>query len=187
MDAFFEQIVVKKKTALDWLIILLSLLGGILVIGAVFVFIRSLVVAALFGVGYGVWWLISNRNIEYEYCVTNGDIDIDCIIDKRKRKRIVAVAGRKLESLLPYDPARSTAGYQRVVVAAPSANAEGLWGFTYHSKKNGHTLVVFQPEERVLNALYGGLPRLVQMDTAKAARELGITLLSGRPSHGDEE
>ena len=44
-----------------------------------------------------------------------------------------------------------TMGYQRVVVTAPSLKEDGLWCFTYHSKKNGNTFVVFQPNERVLD------------------------------------
>ena len=116
------------------------------------------------------------RNKEYEYCVTNGDVDIDLITAKRARKRVVSVAGRKIETLLPYDTAKSTAGYQRVVVAAPSLREAGLWSFTYHSKKNGHTLVVFQPEQRVLSALYQGLPKLVQMDTRRAMEALHISI-----------
>ena len=34
----------------------------------------------------------------------------------------------------------------------------------YSSKKNGRTMVVFQPEERVLGALKAGLTKLVQLD-----------------------
>ena len=61
-------------------------------------------------------------------------------------------------------------------MVAPSLQEEGLWCFTYHSKKNGHTFVVFRPDQRVLCALYEGLPKLVQMDTYRAARELGVEL-----------
>ena len=103
---------------------------------------------------------------------------------RRKRRRLVSVSGRKIESLLPYDPTKPQGVYQRIVVAAPSLDASGLWIFTYHSKKNGHTQVVFQPEQRVLQALYGGLQKLVQMDTMRAARELGIDLAVNR-SHGE--
>jgi hypothetical protein len=86
------------------------------------------------------------------------------------------VAGRKVRALAPYDPAKPLGKFQRTVMVAPSLNESGLWYFTYHSKKNGDTLVVFMPDDRVLSALYEGLPKLVQMDTARAAREAGISL-----------
>lgn len=176
MDTFIEQIVQQKKTAADYLLIVgCWLLAAVLTV-ACWLFLPPLVLFALCGSAFGAWWLSSLRNKEYEYCVTNGDVDIDLITAKRARKRVVSVAGRKVETLLPYDAAKSTAGYQRVVVAAPSLREAGLWSFTYHSKKNGHTLVIFQPEQRVLSALYQGLPKLVQMDTRRAMEALHISV-----------
>ncbi len=187
MDTFIEQIVQKKKGGAEWLIIVGTALLSIVVLLAVWLFIPMLVLFALAVVCFGAWWIITSQNNEFEYSVTNGDIDIDCIIAKRKRTRLVSVAGRKVESLLPYDPAKSTAAYQRVVMVAPSLNEEGLWCFTYRSKKNGHTLVVFQPDNRVLQALFNGLPKLVQMDATRAAREKGIVLSASRYGHSGEE
>ena len=188
MDTFFEQIVKKKKTPIEWCIIVGSVLGALVLITASLLYIPSLLLIIAVLAIFGAWWLITSQNNEFEYSVTNGDIDIDRIIAKRKRKRLVSVSGRKIECLLPFDAARvRTDGFQRVVVTAPSANEEGLWYFTYHSKKNGHTIVIFQPEERVLNALYAGLQKLVQLDTQRAARELGLMLTGSRGSHGAEE
>lgn len=179
MDTFFEQIVRKKKSAAQWLLIV-----GVLVLALILLVLvlqlRSvtlLVPLLVCGIGFGAWWLITEQNREVEYSVTNGDIDIDEIIARRRRRRIVSVTGRKIEMLLPYEPGKvNEHGFQRVVTAAPSRRETGLWYFTYHSKKNGHTLVIFQPQPRVLKALYAGLPKLVQMDTDRALREKGITL-----------
>jgi len=186
MDTFIEQIVQKKKTGAEWLIIVGTILLSLVIVLAVGLFLPGLVLVVLAAVGFGAWWLITNQNNEFEYSVTNGDIDIDCIIAKRKRKRLVSVSGRKVESLLPYDPAKSTTAYQRVVMVAPSLQEEGLWCFTYHSKKNGHTQVIFQPDMRVLQALFNGLSKLVQMDTTRAAREKGIMLSASRYGHSGE-
>ncbi len=179
MDTFIEQIVQKKKGAKEWAIIAGVFAGSLFLVLLAWWFIPPFALFVLVGVGFGGWYLISAQNNEFEYCVTNGDIDIDQIIDRRRRKRLVSVSGRKVESLLPYDPAKGTAGYQRVVMAAASLQTAGLWSFTYHSKKNGHTIVVFQPQQRVLQALYSGIPKLVQMDTRRAAEAAGIELDSG--------
>ncbi len=176
MDTFIELIVKKKKTALDVLFIFVLLLAALLVSSVAFLLLRTLGLLIAFGAFYGAWWLIGTRNIEFEYSVTNGDVDIDQIIAKRKRKRLVSVSGRKVEGFMPYDPSKSHNGYQRVVMAAPSAQEAGLWCFHYHSKKNGHTLVIFQPDKRVWKALFGGLNKLVQLDTQRAMQEQGITM-----------
>ena len=178
MDSFFEQIVKKKKGAKEWFIIVGVLLAAIAV--AYLSLYTAFAVIAVVGIGYGAWWLITTQNVEFEYCVTNGDIDVDKIIARRKRVRLVSVAGRKVRALAPYDPAKPLGKFQRTVMVAPSLNEQGLWYFTYHSKKNGDTLVIFMPDDRVLGAFYDGLPKLVQMDTARAAREAGLPVPAKR-------
>lgn len=184
MDSFFEQIIKRKKTAADWLLTVLIVLLALAALLAAFIFAPSFFFILAVGIGYGTWWLVTNMNVEYEYCVTNGDIDVDQITARRKRKRLVSVAGRKIESLQPYDPSAPLGKYDRRVMAASSPMAQGLWCFSYHSKKNGHTFVVFQPDERILRSFYEGLPKLVQMDTDRAARDLGIDLKTKH--HGEE-
>ncbi len=174
MDTFVEQIVSKKKGGREFGIIFLVVLGALVLTLALFLFIPMLLILVV-GIGYGAWWLITNQNVEFEYSVTNGDIDIDQIIAQRKRKRIVSVSGSKIESLLPYNAAEyANRHFDRTVMAAPSAEA-ATWCFSYHSKKNGHTLVLFSPEERVLKALQGGLNKLVQLEMKKKAAQLGQT------------
>ena len=180
MDTFFEQIVKKKKGAKEWAIIVAVIVAAAALLGLVLMFMVNLIIIAAVGVIYGAWWLATTQNVEYEYCVTNGDIDVDKIIARRKRERLVSVAGRKVRVLAPFDPEKPLGKFQRTVVAAPSLAEEGLWYFTYHSKKNGDTLVVFMPDDRVLGALYDGLPKLAQMDTARAAREAGVTIPAKR-------
>lgn len=170
MDTFVEQIIVKRKTGKEIAVIVGTL--AVAVIAAVVLFYFLFIYSLLFDVilGYGAWWLITNQNVEYEYSLTNGDIDIDQITAQRKRKRVVSVAGSKIESAGIYDPAAFTGRkFDRTVMAAPSPYEEGVWYFTYRSKKNGSTLVLFQPEERVLSAFQESLPKLLQLDLKRKA------------------
>ncbi len=176
MDTFVEQIVRKKKDLKESLIILGVSVAAVVLSAVLWIMFQSLSAIFIVAIGYGAWWLVTSQNKEYEYCVTEGDIDIDVIIAKRKRQRVVSVSGAKLEKLLPYTAQVSLHGYQRVLVAAESPKEDGLWYFTYHSKKNGHTLIVFRPTERVLRALYGGLQNLQQLETKRVASEMGIAL-----------
>ena len=172
MDTFVEQIVLKKKGSREISLIASVIMGAFLIIALLVLFllpyIGGLLLLVILGMGYGIWWVITSQNIEFEYSITNGDIDIDQIIAQRKRKRIVSVSGAKIESFSPYNAAEYTGRkFDRTVFAASSPTADDLWCFTYHSKKSGNTLVLFQPEERVLNALKPALPRLVQLDLNK--------------------
>lgn len=167
MDHYVEQLVVKEKGAKEWGIIAGSVLVALALSVLSFIFLGAFFIIFTVGFGYAAYMLITAQTLEYEYCVTNGDIDIDSIIAKRKRKRIVSVRGSKIETMEPFT-GEIPAGFDRTVMAAPSAGAAGCWRFTYHSKKNGHTQVIFQPSEAVLNELIGGLPRLLQIEVKRS-------------------
>ncbi len=171
MDSFVEQLVVKKKSvgqiigSACILVLALALLAVSILLIRVVGPLSAVLITAVF---YGAWYLLTAQNIEYEYCITNDSIDIDCIVAQRKRKRVVSVNGKKIESAGKYLPAEwENRSLDRVVMAAPSKNDDNLYYFTYRSKKKGHTLVVFQPDDRVKESFYQGLPRLVQLDFNK--------------------
>ena len=172
MDSFVEQLVTKKKTKAQIAVIVMIIIAAALLFGAsiwLLRYFKLIAAAAMVAICYGAWHLITSQNIEYEYCVTNGDMDIDRIIAQRKRERLVSVSGRKIESAGRYYADRWVGcAVDRTVVAAPSLEEENLYYFTYRSKKRGHTLVVFQPDERVKQAVLESLPKLVQMDWEKS-------------------
>lgn len=76
MDTFVEQIVVKKKGGKEWAIIA-GILVAALILAALALLLGPFALLLIAGIGYGAYWLITSQNIEYEYSVTNGDIDID--------------------------------------------------------------------------------------------------------------
>lgn len=166
MDHYEEQLVAVKKGAKEGALTALIVLAvaAIAVLSLWFLGMFFVIITA--GAIYGAYWLISGLSTEMEYCVTNGDIDIDRIVAKRKRKRIVSVRGGKILSLEKFD-GTIPAGFDRTVMAASSPTAAGCWRFTYHSKKNGRTQVIFEPSEAVLDELIGGLPRPLQIEVRK--------------------
>ena len=170
MDTFCEQIL---KQAMDGkrIAIVAGTVCGVIalcVLSMLFLPWLFLPVAALSG--FGIYWISSMQSWEVEYAVTNGEIDIDRIIARRDRKKLVRVRGEKIESLLPVAKMKSTGAYDRVVMAARSKQT-ATWAFTYHGKM-GATLVVFEPNDEVLDALCKGLSRTVRIETDRARREL---------------
>ena len=167
MDVFVEQLIRRKGGVPYFLAVFGLTLAALAIIAVSFLFLGGMIGALLIvGAGYGWWWLFRNLTVEYEYSVTNGDIDIDLIRGKSRRQRIVSVRGEKIESMARY-AGEDLTRYDRVVKAISGDEGEELWIFTYQSKKNGRTAVVFQPEERVLTALIEGLPYLLQRDVKK--------------------
>ena len=178
MDSFSEQLISRRKTAIDYVLLFLITLGGVLSVFVVvrfLFFLTAICFLLLVGIGWLAWYAITSMNVEYEYTVTNGDIDIDQIIGKRKRKRLVSVPHTRIESLFPYsEQALAGKNFDRIVMVASHKSAV-TWCFTYRSKKSGHTLVLFEPNERVFTELFNGLPRLMQMEIEKTGVTLPLT------------
>lgn len=93
MDTFFEQITAVKKSGKDiaaitgiWLLAFIICFLLVLFMGYLGSFSFLLIAGALFG----AFKLSCRFNVEYEYIVTNGTMDIDKIINKSSRKRVLS-------------------------------------------------------------------------------------------------
>lgn len=94
MDIFCEYIVKHKKTVVDYLII-----AGIELAAVLLTFIVMLFYNYTFGFGlfiiaaiwYGAYIVIRSRFVEYEYALTNNELDVDKIMAKKRRKHMLTV------------------------------------------------------------------------------------------------
>ena len=73
---------------MDILLILLIVIGAIVISYLLMLFIPQFAMFLIIAVLLGIY-TISKFNIEYEYALTNGDLDIDMIISQKKRKRLL--------------------------------------------------------------------------------------------------
>ncbi len=174
MDTFVEQIIQKKKQPLDWLIITLTAIAALALSFAIIMWALWLMPTIVL-ILWGAWWVITGRGMEFEYSITNGEMDIDCIIARRRRKHLASITCGKVESYGPLKPEKLVGRkFDHTIMAAPEMNVEGNYYFTYRSKKYGSTLVVFHPDERVQKAFYASLPRLMQLELDKELKNSGV-------------
>ena len=173
MDVFTEYMVKKQNTAKDIVLKLLCVLGAVVLL-AVALFAIPLaaqlgqigqlitMIAPLIGVGgvFGAWYLITSMNVEYEYILTNGEMDVDKIIARRRRKRMLTVNARKFEAFGNYR-AQDHAGkdYASRVYACTSPDDPGNYYAVLTHATLGKTLLVFTPNDRVLEGLRSYIPR----------------------------
>ena len=167
MDTFIEKLVTKKKAAVDFVIIAMILLALLLLL---FFFFATnirigmgidllLVVGAIY---LGIR-IISSRNVEYEYILTNGDLDIDMIVSKRKRKRIFSANCKEFDILAPVKSNSFSQQVQSIknrIDASSSIDSPGAY-FTTLNYNNNKTLVIFEPDERMLKNFKIYIPRKV--------------------------
>jgi len=171
VDTFIEQIVAIRKSAIQMIGQVALWFVGFFVIVLLFLFIVPLPglfsmigIFGCVGVGYGVYYLTSSMSIEYEYSATNEYFDIDRIMAKRKRKRILSITSRDFESFGVYNEAQHThRNYDKRIIAA-NIDDEGVYFGTMRAKNLGHVLLVFKPDERVLSQIKKYIPRQVLND-----------------------
>ena len=111
MDNIAEQLVEKRRTGAD-LAKKILISAGALIIASFFMYIAMMgffvmVILAVLVLAGGVW-LLGNFNIEYEYILTNNDLDIDKVIGKRKRKRMISLDVSTAEAFAPYPAEKTT-------------------------------------------------------------------------------
>lgn len=93
----FNERLVDARPDKSWL---LNALGGILVIITaitMFLFLGFGIILA----GLGIFWLVmafKMKNMEYEYTLTNGDIDVAKIVMKSSRKHILSIQETDIRS-----------------------------------------------------------------------------------------
>lgn len=168
-DTFLEKIVSRRKTGKDYLKIVGLLAAAFVLIFIVMIFgpyFAFLVPLILVGVIYGLWFFLSGLNREYEYIVTNGEIDIDMIIAKRKRKRVFSGKARDFEIMAKIDSddyQQAQKGNYEVMDFSSIADNKENWFFTaeYKSKR---VLVLFEPDERMLESFKRHNPSKVKFN-----------------------
>jgi hypothetical protein len=176
MDVFLEYMVKKKKSSRDILNIALFVFGAIVVsylglaIGNLLKNqgIGLLIVAAGW---YGMYYFTSLLNIEYEYAVTNGELDIDKIMGQKKRKRIITVKPKNIELLAHVNDERFQNQYNNpnlkaIDVSSGNVDVENIY-FIIFSKDGQKLRIVFEPTDKMLKSFKQHSPQNVFLPLGK--------------------
>ncbi len=154
MDIFCEYIVKHKNTAVD----LLIPTGGYIA-ATILTFIIMLFSQYLFGLGflliaavwYGAFILMRSRYVEYEYILTNNEMDIDKIMAKKRRKRVITVNFKHIEICAKVDDPVYSSQYAN--------KPEKIYDFTGNSEydvyfvdfhgQDKRTRILFHPTDKM--------------------------------------
>lgn len=177
MDIFFEQIIFKKLNTTQKVLKIAIIIMAIVLICSLFAFgVASLGTGSIFapiifiaaiGVGYGTVWYVKRMYIEYEYAITNGDFDVDRIIGKAKRERVISTSCKEFEEIGVYDERAmrrlKPMEFDAKVVAA-NLDEDGVWYIITNHSKAGRVLIYIQPNDKIISALKKFTPRIAQND-----------------------
>lgn len=159
MDTFFEQLVTIKKTGKTWCAYIGIALAAIIIMIASYLFIPTLfiVIAAL--IIYGAYKLYSMLSVEYEYIITNSEMDIDKIVSKSSRKRVMNFDLTSVERIEKYRQGLPDDIMKNCLFACnPTDNA---YVFVIKPDGKAKQTVVIAPDERMIDAMRKFLPKYV--------------------------
>lgn len=163
MDLFVEKLVRRKKSPMDIaytiLLILVALAGSYFAL-LYATFISPLIIAGLF---YLAYYLASQRNIEFEYAITNGDVDIDMIVNQRKRSRVFSANCRNFEVVARVNSEQYTPQIRntKTVLNFSSRDPKADVWFIYLIQNSTPKVILFEPDEQIIDSFRTFIPRKV--------------------------
>ncbi len=166
-DLYTEVIVKRKKTAKDTLckagLVVLTVLA---VLGAFIGFLGLISLLILFAVGLLDYFVWPTLDVEYEYLYVNGELDIDKIMSRQKRKRVYSCDLKKLELMAPsnsheLDYQKNNKNLQRLDFSSMEADAKTYTAILPGEK--GTQMLIFEPNETIVKDLKNRKPREVKL------------------------
>ena len=164
MDIFKEFIVKKEMTPRERLSIVFIMVGAVALgfsfIGFLFgTPLRRISILLAMGCGYGGWKLVTQFFIEYEYILTNKDLDIDKITNQAVRKRLCTVDMTKVTEYGTIGEDFAVEG-DETVVQASAHNPELVdYYLRFDHKDHGKTVLLFTPSTELMDLIKSGVPR----------------------------
>ena len=167
MDFFNEHIVKKKKTAQDVMsriiIILVAFMLFYLVLvqlgAGKLVFLIPVEIAVIIYAGYILW---ASLNVEFEYSVTNGDLDIDKIVSKKRRKKIVRTKIKDFEYFAPLNDEHISVAEDKsvntVIDASSDLDSPNIY-FAIYFNNSEKVCLLFEPTDKMIENFAHYIPR----------------------------
>ncbi len=164
MEGIREQLVKKPVDSQDKIKTALVLVGSLLLAIIVVLLFNILIgsvmmlVALIFAglIMWGGYWLTGEFSVEYEYCYSNGELSVDKIINQRRRKSMCSVDLKRADAFY-----KNPAKLPDATVISAVGELEDKYAISYNDPTYGPSVLVFTPDEKMLDAIKPYLPRII--------------------------
>lgn len=167
-DIFVEKLV-KHKNAKSVALLKVLIVFAALFISVSFLFTPAAAIAApiVFVVtGWGAWLLTRRLNFEFEYSLTNGELEVSLIVGYKKRKPMVTLRFSDIDFMAPvggmYDDKFSDKRIETVYNAVSSDDSPDRW-FILFRKDGDICKLIFEPSEKMIHGLHQYNPHNVMV------------------------
>ena len=160
-DVFKEQIVKRKTTAKDTIIRICLVILVILIFFVALMVIPSLAVIIAAAAGFGAFVIMGFLNVEYEYVFTNGELDIDAIYNKSRRKRLFTAKVNDFEIMAHIEDRNHEGAFNNIQEFRDYSSGNPgpdtyVCLLNYNSKR---LKLIIEPNEKMLKAIAGSINR----------------------------
>ena len=165
MDTYSEQLVTKPSSNADRakkiLISVAAILLASILMWLSIRFCAYSLILLVFGILGGAAYIVSNMDVEYEYIITNNEMDIDKIIGRRKRKRMITLSLENTEAFGTYPPDDSVSA-DATVHATTGFEKNAAYLICQHNSY-GKVMLIFNPNEKTREAIMQEMPRQLRV------------------------
>ena len=154
-DFYTEQLIKKQTTGKDRMIKILLILLTVVSVLIIFIFPFGIILpVALIA-------LFQRMDVEYEYLFVNGDLDIDKIMHKARRKRVCSVNINDVEILAPADSGDARQ-YQRAKTQdyTSASGSKNVYALVVN-EKGVLKKILFEPNDSIVEGFFLMAPRKV--------------------------
>lgn len=161
MSDFYTEQLIKRQTGTKELMIKVALIALAVVSVFTVFFIPFGIIVPIIVIAL-VWFLILRLDVEYEYLYVNGDLDVDKIMHRSKRKRVFSANIDEIELLAPEGSERLVQ-FRNAGVVDMSSGRKDVRRYVLVVAKNGQlTKMIFEPNDTIIEGMFVLSPRKVE-------------------------
>lgn len=166
MDEIFNEKLVKKlPDTRDAIYKGLIMIAAIAIMTASIMYAGIMCILVILAVFAGYYFLNKQFEVEFEYILTNDELDVDKIIARERRKSLLSVNIRTFEILAPvnqtYQSEFNDPTIERRIDASSSSKSEKRW-FAVFRDGEKKTLLIFEPGKKMREGMRHMIPRIIK-------------------------
>ena len=167
MDFVREIILKKKKSVQDVMSIIITVMVAFMLFyliliqfatGKLAIFIPIEIAAVI----YGMYLAITSLNVEYEYSVINGWMDVDKIIAGKRRKNVAKIEVKNVEYFARFDDKHmgvaEDESVEKVIDATTTIDSPKVYFMIYYNN-NKKICLLFEPTDEMIENFSHYVPR----------------------------
>ena len=162
-DLYSEFLVKKESTAKDAIVKYGLIVLTVLAAGAG-LFINSLLLVLAIALGVACYFVIPRTDLEYEYLFVNGEFDIDMVMAKSKRKKVMSVNLSEADLIAPLNSHKMDYynGNSRMKTLDYSSGNPEHKRFAIIMKAGGeNSRIIIEPDDEMAKAIKNSAPSKV--------------------------